>query len=182
MAKTPRAAKRAASRLTPKQSVFVQEYLIDLNASQAAIRAGYSAKTAQEQSARLLSNVIVSAAVQKAMAERSERTRITVDRVLKELARMGFSDVRTIFTDAGGLRSPTEMDDEAAAAIQSVEVITRRVPGDEKQVVQIHKIKMADKLGALTQIGRHLGMFTDKSEIDVKGPVNVTLTYKQSAL
>lgn len=68
--------------MTPKQERFVQEYLVDLNATQAAIRAGYSAKTANEQGARLLTNVSVRSAIQKAMDARSERTGITADYVL----------------------------------------------------------------------------------------------------
>ncbi len=73
---------------TSRQARFVDEYLIDLNATQAAIRAGYSRKTAQEQGSRLLSNVMVAAAIEKAMAERSQRTEITQDQVLKDLARI----------------------------------------------------------------------------------------------
>jgi phage terminase small subunit len=146
-------------KLTPKQAAFVAEYLIDLNATQAAIRAGYSAQTARQAAAENLSKPNIADAVQKAMDERAERTGITADQVLRKLASLGFSDIRRIFTPDGGLRSPTEMDEEGAAAIQSVEVITRRVPGNERQIEQIHKIRLADKLGALVQIGRHLGMF-----------------------
>jgi len=178
--KAPRKPPGRGSRLTPKQARFAQEYLIDMNGAQAAIRSGYSAKTAKEIAARLLTNVNVSSALEKARASLAARTEITQERVLKELARMGFSDVRSIFTPDGGLRSPTEMNDEEAAAIQSVKVITRRVPGNEKHVEQVHEIKMADKLGALTQIGRHLGMFTDKSEVDVKGAMNVNFAPDES--
>ncbi len=74
---------RDARKLTPRQARFIDEYLIDLNATQAAVRAGYSRKTAQEQSSRLLSNVMVAAAIEKAMAKRSQRTEITQDQVLK---------------------------------------------------------------------------------------------------
>ena len=73
------------ANLTPKQQRFVEEYLIDLNATQAAIRAGYSEKTAQEQSSRLLSNVMVQEAVQKAKNKLSERTELTVDMVVNGL-------------------------------------------------------------------------------------------------
>lgn len=73
------------ANLTPKQQRFVEEYLIDLNATQAAIRAGYSEKTAQEQSSRLLSNVMVQEAVQKAKNKLSERTELTVDMVVQGL-------------------------------------------------------------------------------------------------
>ena len=73
------------ANLTPKQQRFVEEYLIDLNATQSAIRAGYSEKTAQEQSSRLLSNVMVQEAVQKAKNKLSERTELTVDMVVNGL-------------------------------------------------------------------------------------------------
>lgn len=73
------------ANLTPKQQRFVEEYLIDLNATQAAIRAGYSEKTAQEQSSRLLSNVMVQEAVQRAKNKLSERTELTVDMVVNGL-------------------------------------------------------------------------------------------------
>lgn len=159
--------------LTPKQARFVQEYLVDLNGTQAAIRAGYSARTARQIADENLSKPDIAAAVETAIAERAKRTEITADRVLAEFAKLGFSDVRRIFTAAGGLQFPTEMDDETAAAVQSVEVVTRRVPGDEKQVEHIHKIKLADKIGALTQIGRHLGMFTDK--VEHGGSMNVVI-------
>lgn len=73
--------------LTPKQARFVDEYLLDLNATQAAIRAGYSENTAKQQGARLLTNVYVSAAVQAAQAKRSQRTEVTQDYVIKRLKR-----------------------------------------------------------------------------------------------
>ena len=163
-------------RFTPKQARFVAEYLIDLNATRAATRAGYSARTAYSAGQRLLKDVDVAAAIRKAMDKRAARTEITADRVLQEFAKIGFSDVRRIFTSTGQLQPPTELDDETAAAVQSVEVVTRRVPGSEDgDTERVHKIKLADKIGALTQIGRHLGMFTDKSEVDLKGGLNVTI-------
>ena len=76
------------ARLTTKQKRFCDEYLIDLNATQAAIRSGYSPNTANEQGARLLANVSVQETIAKAMAERSKRTGICQDRVIQELARM----------------------------------------------------------------------------------------------
>lgn len=170
-AKTP----RDGSALTPKQAQFVREYLIDLNATQAAIRCGYSAKTAYSQGQRLLKDVEVSAAVEEAMAKRAERTEITADRVLQELAKLGFADIRRIFA-GGNLLDPSDLEDDIAAAVQSVEVITRRTPGEENQVEHVHKIKLADKIGALTQIGRHLGMFTDKVDANVSGGVTVNIS------
>lgn len=83
-------------KLTDKQNMFVAEYLIDLNATQAAIRAGYSEKTAAEQAARLLGNVNVQKALQQRMKDREARTAITADRVLKELAKPAFSEGKDI--------------------------------------------------------------------------------------
>jgi phage terminase small subunit len=82
--------------LTAKQARFVAEYLVDLNATQAAIRAGYSARTANEQAARLLANVSVAAAVAEAQAARGKRTEVTQDRVALELARIAFGDPRRV--------------------------------------------------------------------------------------
>lgn len=85
------------AKLTPKQNRFVAEYLIDLNATQAATRAGYSARTANEQGARLLANVSVKEALDEERKKRERRTEITADRVLQELADIGFDkeDERT---------------------------------------------------------------------------------------
>src|SRR5215213_1985099 len=77
--------------LTARQARFVEEYLVDLNATQAAIRAGYSARTANEQASRLLANVSVAAAISEALAARAERTQITADQVVEELAAIGFA-------------------------------------------------------------------------------------------
>lgn len=157
--------------LNAQQERFVAEYLIDLNATQAATRAGYSAKTAYSQGQRLLKNVEIAAAIEAAQAERSQRTNITADRVLLEMARIGFADVRKIFTPGGALLPPVDMDDETAAAVASVEVVERRLRGEngETEVEHVRKIKMNDKLGALTQMGRHLGLFTDKLEVNASG-------------
>jgi phage terminase small subunit len=153
--------------LTAKQEAFVREYLIDLNATQAAIRAGYSARTAQEQGSRLLSNAMVAEAVKAAQDARAERTEITADRVLTELAKIGFADIRRIFTQTGALLTPGDMEDDAAATISSIEVVEkpRRDADGNVEIEYVRKIRTWDKLGALTQMGRHLGMFTDKLEL-----------------
>lgn len=160
--------------LTAKRARFVSEYLVDLNATQAAIRAGYSLKTATEQGARLLTNVHVQEALQKAMAKREQRTEITQDRVLKELARIGFADIRkvvdwgnstTVVNEITGvteivhgviLRAATDIDDDTASAIAEI-----------SETNQGLKVKFHDKQAALVNIGRHIGMFVDKSQTDL---------------
>mgnify|MGYP003803577687 FL=1 len=170
--------------MTPKVARFVDEYLIDLNATQAAIRAGYSAKTAQEQSSRLLSNVIVQAAIDERIKAREKRTEITQDKVLAELAKIGFSDIRKAvkWGDGIAVKDPEsgaveiangvalvgsdEIDDATAASISEV-----------SQTAQGLKIKMHDKRAALVDIGRHLGMFNDKVTLkgDSENPLHLLM-------
>jgi transcription antitermination factor NusG len=86
----------APPALTPKQERFVAEYLVDLNAAQAAIRAGYSPKTAKEQGARLLTNAHIQQAVQERRQQHQANTGLTVERVLTEAMRLAFFDIRKL--------------------------------------------------------------------------------------
>lgn len=152
--------------ITPKQQRFVEEYLVDLNATQAAIRAGYSAKTAEQQGHQLLKNTSVAEAVSEAQAARSERTEITQNQVLRELAKIGFSDIRKLFTPGGNLMPIGDLDDDAAACLSSIEITTRKARGgDDDEVEEVAKIRLWDKRAALVDIGKHLGMFKDKVEL-----------------
>lgn len=144
--------------MTKKQKRFAEEYLIDLNATQAAIRAGYSPDTANEQGSRLLANVSVSNEINRAMAERSKRTGVNADRVVRELAKIAFVNAADVINAKDAtLRNDATEDD--TAAIQSVKVKTFGDDGLERE------IKMADKLKALELLGKHLGMFKDKLEL-----------------
>lgn len=156
--------------LNAKQRRFVEEYLSDLNATQAAIRAGYSAKTAGAMGFALLKKLEIANAIQEAMQKRSEKTGITAERVLAELARLSFADIRKIFTEDGQLRPVHELPEEVAASISSVEVVTSRVPGGEPTEVEYtSKIKFWDKRGSLELLGKHLKLFTDKTEVTGPG-------------
>ncbi len=148
--------------LTPKQERFIEEYLIDLNATQAAIRAGYSKKTANEIGCQNLAKLNISIAIQEAVAARSKRTEITQDRVLEELARLAFFDIRKLYDEDGNLLPIHELPEEVAAAIGGLDV--QSVGGDDS-IVTTKKIKVIDKKGSLELIGRHLKMFTDKTEL-----------------
>jgi len=147
--------------LTAKQKKFIEEYLIDLNATQAAIRAGYSPNTAQEQSSRLLSNVMVKNEIDKAMAERSRRTGISQDRVLRELAKIAFVNPNDVINFSDATVKMTS--EENLAAIASVKV--KKIPGEYGDATE-REVKLYDKLRALDLLGRHLGMFKDKIEIN----------------
>jgi phage terminase small subunit len=155
--------------LTPKQQRFVDEYLIDMNGTQAAIRAGYSAKTANEQAARLLANVNVSDAVQTAMDKRSERTAINADWVLTRLAIEAEADLADLYDDNGNLlpvkQWPLIWRQGLVAGVESVREKSR---GDEELSV-VDKIKISDRVKRLELIGRHVGVqaFKDRIEHDV---------------
>lgn len=162
--------------LTPKQRRFVAEYLIDLNGTQAAIRAGYSRKTAAEQASRLLTNVKVSAAVAEGQAQLAEKHGVTAERIVAELAKLGFANMQdymrvdgegTPRLDFGSL----SRDQAAALAEVTVDEYMARDPdgADEDgkpRMIPARKVKfkLADKRASLVDLGRHLGMFVDKHE------------------
>ena len=136
--------------LTPKQERFVDEYLVDLNGKQAAIRAGYSPTCAEVTASRLLRNAKVAAAVAEARQERAERTAITQDGVVQELACIAFSDVRELFDEQGNPLPPHRLPDHVRGAVASVTV------GEDARSV---RIQMCDKLRALALLAKHLGLF-----------------------
>lgn len=173
-----------ANSLTPKQKQFVSEYLIDLNATQAAIRAGYSKKTADVQGVRMLGNVKVQEALNKAMNKREQRTEITQDRVLKELAKIAFSngsDFAKVVTKPVMKQTINETTgewEEKEVQQQFVELTdTDHLSEDKKAAIAGIKegkfgieVQSCDKVKALELIGKHLGMFKDK--VELSGQVN----------
>lgn len=153
----------AKGQLNVKQAAFVREYLIDLNATQAAIRAGYSAKTAGSLSFTLLQKVEIQVAIQAGMNKRAIRTEITQDRILTELAKLAFFDVRTLFNDDGSLKDVRDLDDDAAAAIAGIDV--NEISSDDGKITITKKVKLLDRNSAIEKCMRHLGMFNDKQTL-----------------
>lgn len=152
------------AKLTDKQKKFCEEYLVDLNATQAAIRSGYSTKTAAAQAARLLINVNVQKEVQELKDRRALRTEITADFVLKELAAIATTKI----TDIVNVHNrPIEMDDGTVISVPYVEIKnTEELTEAQKASIASIKqtkhgveIKMHDKVSTLKLIGDHLGMF-----------------------
>lgn len=142
-------------KLTPKQKRFVDEYLIDLNATQAAIRAGYSKKTAQEQSARLLSKVIVSEAVAKKRKQLEHETGITRERIVREMARLAFFNVKNMFDDCGNPLPICMLNDDVAAAINGIDVAA--IGNNDVGIGQVMKYKIPDKNKSLENLAKMLG-------------------------
>ena len=144
--------------MTKKQKRFIEEYLIDLNATQAAIRAGYRPDNAYSIGSENLRKPEIKAAVDKAMAERAKRTGINQDRILMELARIGFAKITDVVDwDTGKIKDDASEDD--LACIQSIKVKPGEF-GTEREA------KLYDKKSALIELGKHLGMFTGASAPD----------------
>jgi phage terminase small subunit len=162
--------------LTAKQAAFVQEYLVDLNATQAAIRAKYSAASADKIGSQLLGKTRVAEAIAALMAKRAARTEITADRVLNELAKIGFANMADYVQIVGGepVIDLSSMTRDQAAAINEVTVEDfKDGRGEDARDVRRVKFKLSDKRAALVDIGKHLGMFKDKDDDGKDAPTVV---------
>jgi phage terminase small subunit len=160
--------------VSPRRRRFVEEYLVDLNATQAAIRAGYAPRSAAKRGAILLGDPQIREAVAAAIHQRSERTGITQDQVLREYARLAFSDLRQVaIWGPDGLRvlPSAALDDDSSAALAEVHE-TRTSAGGTVRV------KLHEKKGALDALARHLGLFNEadarastvvRNDIDLSG-------------
>lgn len=159
-----------AKKLTKKQQLFVDEYLIDLNATQAAIRAGYSVDTATVIGCENLTKPNIQEAIAKAMAERSKRTGINQDRVVLELAKIAFVKMTDVVDpDTGEILSNASDDD--LACIESVKF----KQSDNQYGGSIEReVKLSPKMKALELLGKHLGMWNDKIDVNVAIPVVIS--------
>lgn len=142
----------------------MREYLVDLNATQAAIRAGYSKRTAGSQSCDLLKRPRIQDAISRGAQKRAERTELKADDVVRELMLLGFSDVGDAFDENGRMRPLREMG-PTRRVLASVEV-------DDREEGPVRKVRLWDKLKALELLGRHLQLFIDKT--DITAEVKVT--------
>ena len=156
------------ARMTDRQKRFVEEYLIDLNATQAAIRAGYSPQTARDIGCENLTKPNIQNAIGKAIAERSKRTGINQDRVIQELAKLAFVKMTDVVDSNGRIKSNASDDD-----LSCIEGIKYKSSSSESGSSIEREVKIASKLKALELLGRHLGMFTDK--INLTGETKVTI-------
>lgn len=155
------------AKLTEKQKRFCDEYLIDLNATQAAIRAGYSEKAAKETGCENLTKPNIQDFLSERLKDREKRTEITQDRVLKELSKIGFLDATGFVKIQNGrvfIESTDNLSPDQKAAIAGI-----------KETQMGIEVKLHDKLKALELIGRHLGMFTDK--VEHSGGINIEVVW-----
>jgi len=157
----------AGGKLTPKQKRFVEEYLISLNATNAARIAGF--KQPQVQCARLLANVRIQQKINQAVKQRSKRTEITQDRVLTELGRIAFFDPRRLFDEHGNFKDVKDLDEDIAACISGIEIVRDKVKNDEGEITTTETIKLKfwNKVSANHLGGKHLKMFKETVDVNV---------------
>ena len=159
--------------MTKAQQIFCDEYLIDLNASRAYKVAYPNCKkdeTAKSAGSRLLTNVNLQNYIADKMKEREKRTEVTQDMVIKELSKIAFLDIRKLYNDEGGLKNIQDIDDDTAGAIVSLESVEEfdGYGDNREQIGYTKKVKLSDKTKALELLGRHLGIFNDKLDVNVK--------------
>lgn len=154
------------TKLTDKQELFCREYLIDLNATQAAIRAGYKESTAQEQSSRLLSNVMVQSYILELKQQRNERNKIDADYVLKRLTEIDQMDVADILNHNGDLLPIKEWPKVWRTTLSGLDIAIMG-SGDTEAIMK--KIKWPDKVKNLELLGKHVDVqaFKEKTETTI---------------
>ena len=153
--------KTAYDKLSPKMQRFVDEYLVDNNGAQAAIRAGYSEKTAREQAARLLTKVIVKKALEEKRAEIAEENQLKISDVIDELKKIAFSDVTQVMSfnsKNARVKSSKSLSEDAKKTISSVSKTQNGLT-----------VKLHDKVKALELLGRYLNIFSEKIQVEGAG-------------
>ncbi len=169
--------------LTAKQKLFADEYLIDLNATQAAIRAGYSAKTAGSIGEENLKKPEVTAYLAERQQARQERTEINADYVLTRLAEIDKMDLLDILNDDGTVKAIKEWPLIWRQYVSGMDVSELRDgAGEDAKISVLKKIKWPDKLKNLELLGKHVTVGAFKDAVDHKhsfiGPDGMTLSFK----
>lgn len=164
--------------MTELQERFVMEFLIDLNATAAAIRAGYDPVTASRMAPKMVKpDTLTGMAIARAKAARAVRVGINQDRVLEVLGKIVLGDRRSVFREDGTLKAPHEFDADDQALIEGVK--TRRIvevgEDGKMQQAEVQEVKLASLTPAITLAMRHLGMLNDKLELTVQTPLSQRL-------
>ena len=165
--------------LNEKQDVFCREYIIDLNASQAAIRAGYSKKTAPQQAARLLKNVNVAARINELKAERAERLKVDADWMLNRLVHEAEADLADLYFETGSMKPVHQWPliwRQGLVAGLDVQQEHAYCDGEKIPDGVTIKARVSDRVKRLELIGKHIGVqaFNEKVEHNIKAEVQAT--------
>lgn len=155
--------------LTDKQEMFCREYLVDLNATQAAIRAGYSGKTAQEQSSRLLSNVMVQDRISVLKSERNEQVGVDAAYVLRRLTEIDQMDVLDVLLANGELKPIKDWPRAWRTTLSGMDVT--EMAGDSAGLLK--KIKWPDKVKNLELLGKHIDVQAFKEKVEHSGEISL---------
>lgn len=152
--------------LTPRMQRFVAEYLVDLNATQAYIRAGYSPVGADRSGARLLGNVGVRAAISAGKARQLRTSELSAARVLEELRRLAFVDMQGFFNEDGNCKQPYELTPEQSACVAGFEVLIKNAKAGDGVTDLIHKFRLWDKTRALEMLAKHYALLTEVVRVE----------------
>jgi phage terminase small subunit len=149
----------------PRQESFCQQYVIDKNGTKAAIRAGYSKKTADQQASRLLTNVKIQARVQELLDEAAVRAKLTGDQVISELRSLAFWNIKDFIGRGNEVKNLSRMDRQILRPIVGIKTKTTSFyVGETKHTETTIELKLADKRAALVDLGRHLGIFKEDND------------------
>lgn len=176
--------------LERRQDTFIREFLVDGNATRAAITAGYSEKSAPAQASRLLKNANVSSQIAARQAKVASKIDITIEKIAQEYAAIAFRDARQLFDQEGKLIPIHKLSREAAAAIDGIKVKRKRIgrqrseddedgdsEGGVEEEVEILEYKLSNKTTALADLGKHLGFFGKEAP-----PPSLPPTYVQTQM
>ena len=154
-----------AKPLTRKQKSFVLEYLKDLNATQAAIRSGYSEKTANIIGSQNLAKLNIRSEIEAKSAQKAEEAGVTIEKIVKESALIAFSDLSQFLVDCQTIEQPANWPDEVKRCIQSFKIIRTSTGSGENKTENVRtEIKLWDKVASLEFLGKYLGMMKDKGD------------------
>lgn len=184
-ARKAKAVPAADAPLSARQERFVDEYMVDFNGTQAAIRAGYAKSGADVQAVRLLRNASVIKAIQERRDRVATKFELTRERLMEEYCKLAFSDPRKFFREDGTLKTIPELDDETAAALAHFEVTQQQTvdfdeSGEATPAPTItSKVKWTDKRAALDSIARVMGWNQDKVKLQGDADNPLTMLLKQ---
>ncbi len=164
----------AKDGLTPKQTRFVAEYLVDLNATQAAIRTGYSEKTADQQGPRLLGNAGVATAIARGQAKALARLDMDRNRILGLVAEIALGDLSTFYTSSGQLKELSELGPGQGRLIAGLETLVKNAEAGDGHTDTVLKLKLYDRLKALELLAKYT-IQPPAAQVDV----NVTVVYEE---
>jgi phage terminase small subunit len=157
--------------MSPKQTRFVAEYLIDLNATQAAIRAGYSARVANREGSRLLSNADISAAIAEAQRAQNQRLLLTADEAREQNAFIARLDPAELFDENGGLLHVTKMPRRVRCALKSIKVVRKNLTSGDGVMDTTLEVQFWDKNTAIGREYQFHGLLVDR--VHVTGELEV---------